>query len=88
MSKAATVQARIDPKLKKQVDVILHGVGLNASQAINAFYAQIVLRRGIPFELRIPNDITLQAIHELENEGGECFSNFSEILNNLDKDHD
>lgn len=84
MNKTATVQARIDIKLKQQADVILHGIGLSSSQAINALYAQIVLRRGIPFELKIPNDITLQAIHELENGEGERFSNFDDMINDAE----
>jgi DNA-damage-inducible protein J len=84
MNKAATVQARIDFNLKQQADMILHRIGLSASQAINALYAQIVLRKGIPFELRIPSDITLQAIHELENGGGEIFSNFHDMINDLE----
>ena len=84
MSKAATVQARVDVKLKKQADIILHRIGLSASQAINALYAQIVLRKGIPFELRIPSDVTLQAIHELESGGGKVFSNFHDMINDLD----
>ncbi len=84
MSKAATVQARIDPRLKKRVDIILHGIGLTPSQAINALYAQILLRKGIPFELRIPNDVTLEAINELENGGGKKFASFDDMISDLE----
>ncbi len=86
MNKAAIVQARIDAKLKQQADFILHSLGLSASQAINALYAQIVLQQGIPFELKIPNNITLQAIHELENGGGKTFSSFQEMTEDLDRE--
>lgn len=81
MSKAATIQARIDLSLKRQADIILRKVGLTASQAINALYAQIVLHKGMPFELKIPSDITLQAIYELERGGGKTFSNFQDLIN-------
>ena len=84
MSKTATVQARINANLKRQAEVILHCVGLTASHAINVLYAQIVMRKGIPFELKIPNDVTMQAIHELESGGGESFSNFQEMIQDLD----
>lgn len=85
MTKAATVQARIEAKLKKQADSILKKIGISASQAINALYAQIVLRKGIPFELKIPSDTTQKAIDELENGKGKHFANFNEILNDAKK---
>ena len=85
MHKTATVQARVDCDLKKQADIILHSIGLTSSQAINALYAQITLQKGMPFELKIPNDITLSALHELEQGGGECFSSFHEIIEDLEK---
>ena len=80
MTKAATVQARVDMKLKKQADAVLKKVGLSASQAINAFYAQIVLRKGIPFALVIPSKETQEAIDELETGRGKKFTTFKEML--------
>lgn len=84
MSKTATIQARINGKLKRQADIILYKIGLTASQAINTFYAQIVLHKGMPFELKIPSDTTFQAIHELENGKGKNFSNFHEMIKDLE----
>ena len=59
MSKATTVQARIQPELKEMGDAILKKIGITASQAINALYAQIIMRQGMPFELKIPNQACL-----------------------------
>ena len=42
MSRVASIHTRIDPTLKHDAEEILHQLGLNPSQAINAFYAQIV----------------------------------------------
>jgi len=80
MNKTSTVQARIDPNLKKQVDTILHQIGLNASQAVNAFYAQIVLQKGMPFELKIPNQKTLKAMNELDKGDGDTFTSFDDMI--------
>ncbi|MGD9152608.1 MAG: type II toxin-antitoxin system RelB/DinJ family antitoxin [Gammaproteobacteria bacterium] len=80
MTKAATVQARVETKLKKQADSILKKIGISASQVINALYAQIVMRKGIPFELRIPNEETRNAINELESGKGKKFATFKEML--------
>jgi DNA-damage-inducible protein J len=52
MGRAASIHARIDSTLKHDAEKILHQLGLNIYQAINAFYAQIVYVRGIPFDLK------------------------------------
>ena len=84
MSRAATVQARIQPELKEMGDAILKKIGITASQAINALYAQIILRKGIPFELKIPNKATKHAMDELERGGGKSYSSFQAMIDDLD----
>ena len=53
-NKTATVLARVDPELKKEAEEILSRLGIPVSLLINMLYNQIVLRKGIPFELNIP----------------------------------
>ena len=62
--KTAHVRARIDPAVKEQAERILEELGLNPSAAISTFYSQIVLRRGLPFLVEVPNEITIAAIEE------------------------
>ena len=58
------IRARIDPALKLQAETILETLGLNASDAIRMFYKQIALSDGLPFDVRIPNAETRQAIRD------------------------
>jgi len=58
MSKSAMIRARIDPTLKDEVEAILQELGLSTSQAILLFYQQIRLTQGLPFEVRLPNEVT------------------------------
>ena len=58
MSKTATIRARIEPSLKREVEDILERLGLSASEAIQLLYRQIKLRRGLPFDLQFPNELT------------------------------
>ena len=88
MSKATTIQARIQPELKEMGDAILKKIGITASQAINALYAQIVMRKGLPFELKIPNPETKAAMYELEQGGGKTFTSFQAMIDDLDNDND
>jgi DNA-damage-inducible protein J len=65
MTKTAIVQARMEPKLKKDADRILAALGINATTAITLFYTQLVRHKGIPLELKVPNKETLEAMREV-----------------------
>ena len=64
MAKTTTVQARIDPVLKQDAEKVLAAIGLNSTAAITMFYSQIKLRQGLPFDARIPNAQTREAMAE------------------------
>lgn len=46
--------ARMKPDVKEQAESILSVLGISASNAMNMFYKQIILNRGLPFEVKIP----------------------------------
>ena len=50
----ANLYARIEPDVKEQAESILAALGIPASNAINMFYKQIILQRGLPFEVKMP----------------------------------
>ena len=54
IARTATVRARMSPELKNSVEGVFDALGLTPSQAIVLFYKQIALRRGLPFEVRLP----------------------------------
>ena len=54
MAKTANLYARIEPELKAQAEAILAALGIPASNAITMFYKQIILQRGLPFEIKLP----------------------------------
>ncbi|MEG0302771.1 type II toxin-antitoxin system RelB/DinJ family antitoxin [Gordonibacter sp.] len=49
-----TVSARLDTSIKAEAENILGALGLSHSAAISALYSQIVLQRGMPFDLKLP----------------------------------
>ena len=49
--KNEVIHARISEDIKKECDSILSNIGISMSQAIDLYLRQIVLKRGIPFEL-------------------------------------
>ena len=60
MSKTSTIRARIEPSLKNKAEQIFRQLGLSTTQAITLFYKQVELKKGLPFNIAIPNKITRQ----------------------------
>ena len=58
------IRARTEPGLKAEAEKIFHKLGLTCSEAINLFFAQVTLRKSIPFDVSIPNKTTLKAMKE------------------------
>lgn len=54
MAKSANLYARIEPDVKEQAETILNALGIPASNAITMFYKQIILQRGLPFDVKLP----------------------------------
>ena len=61
MAKTANLYVRIEPDVKEQAETILSALGIPASNAITMFYKQIILRRGLPFDVKMPANILLDA---------------------------
>lgn len=74
MSLDATVRARVDSHLKEDVERIFDEIGINTSQAINIFLKKVKREGGIPFELKVPNENTLNAMEEAKNLDGDIIS--------------
>ena len=67
MIKTTTIQTRVDPVVKKNTQEVLNKLNITMSEAISMYLSQITLHQGIPFELKIPNDLTANTLKESEN---------------------
>ena len=64
MGKTAHISTRIDATDKKKAEAVFKKLGISASQAISLFYKHVSLRRGIPFPVELPNEVTQKAIQD------------------------
>ena len=64
MAKSEFIRARVDESLKASTDALFSRLGLTMTDAITLFLKQCELRQGLPFEIRIPNVETQQALDE------------------------
>jgi len=86
MAKSAVIQARIDPEVKNKAKKILSKLNISMSEAISIFLTQVSLNRGIPFEVKIPNNVTSDAL--IKSERGEELhkvSSVEELFQELDR---
>jgi len=69
----------LNADIKEKAKEILSRYGLSLSDAVNIFLTQVVLEKGIPFRIRIPNETTRKALEEVREK-----KNLEEIsLNSL-----
>lgn len=54
MARTSNVFARVEPELKEQAEQVLSQLGIPMSNAVSMFLRQVVLQRGIPFEMKLP----------------------------------
>ncbi len=54
MAMTTPTQIRIEEETKKQAISVLDGLGLNLPSAVNIFLKQVILQKGIPFEVKYP----------------------------------
>lgn len=54
MARTSNVFARIEPEIKEQAEQVLEQLGIPMSNAIGMFLRQVVMQRGIPFEMKLP----------------------------------
>ena len=68
MAKTSSIHIRVDPKVKEEVEKILNVIGMTSTEAINIYLKQIIIKSGIPFEIKAPqfSDEMLEAIAEAE----------------------
>ncbi len=59
MARTSNVFARVEPNIKEQAESVLDQLGIPMSNAIGMFLRQVVIHRGIPFEVKLPENAPL-----------------------------
>ena len=62
--KTRMIHARIDPKLQQSAARVFSRIGISTTEAIRLFLKQVVLHKGVPFPIAIPNAQTVAAMRE------------------------
>lgn len=62
--KTETVRARVSHQTKVAAERVLKNLGLSMSETINLLLVQIKLKKGLPFEIKMPNAETRKVLAE------------------------
>lgn len=60
----AVIKSRIDSDLKTEVEGVLSTLGMTVSDVMRITFRQIAARKGLPFDVKLPNAATLDAMKE------------------------
>jgi len=77
MAKTAMITTRVEPDLKSDAEKVLKTLGISTTEAINLFLSQVRLRKGLPFDVKIPNKTTLKAMKDAEE--GRNLSSYDSV---------
>lgn len=87
MSKTEFIRARVDEDLKINVEKIFNQLGLTMTEAITLFLKQCELNQGLPFEVRLPNELTQKAMEDAQKGIGlHEFDSLDEMFAELERD--
>ena len=67
MAKTEMIRAGVEPELKREAEEVLGELGMSATEAITLFYKQVAIQRGLPFDVRIPNAKTVEALQQAQD---------------------
>ena len=84
MKHDTVVRARIDRATKERATAALAATGLSASDAIRLLMQRIAEDKRLPFDVKVPNPATIEAIEELAAGKGQRFETPEDLLANLE----
>mgnify|MGYP001201203355 CR=1 FL=1 len=80
------VRARIDTDTKERAASALEAMGLTISDAIRLLMLRIAEEHRLPFDVKVPNAATKEALAELEAGKGRKFVSVDELMADLHAD--
>ncbi len=87
MAKTANINIRTEPEIKQRIEHLFAQFGITVSDAVNIFFHQSLMQRGLPFQMQVPeyNAETLAAIDDVNNERNlsPAFDSIEELMRSL-----
>ena len=87
MAKTTNINIRTEAEVKQRIESLFSQFGITVSDAVNIFFHQSLMQRGLPFQMQIPqyNDETIAAIDDVNNNRdlSPAFDNMEDLMRSL-----
>ena len=88
MASDQVVRARISADLKQEATEVLDKMGLSVSDAIRMMLVRVAAERALPFDVKVPNQVTQAAMDEAQAGKGKRFERVDDLMNYLNSGDD
>jgi DNA-damage-inducible protein J len=88
MASDEVVRARISADLKQEATEVLGKMGLSVSDAIRMMLVRVAAERALPFDVKVPNQVTQAAMDEARAGKGKRLERVDDLMNYLNNDDD
>ena len=86
MAANSIVRARIDEHIKEEASVVLAAMGLTVSDAFRIMMTRVAHDKALPFELLVPNAVTIKAMKEARRGKLKSFKSVEDLMADLNAD--
>lgn len=87
-TQTSMLHVRIDDETKVQAQKALKSMGMSVSDAVRIFLTRVVAEQAIPFDVRVPNQVTHAALEEADQlikAKKTHFDTAEDLFNDLEK---
>lgn len=82
MPKDVRISIQLESRLRDEAEAVLRTAGVSLSEAVRIFLRQVVLQKGLPTEVSIPNQETIDALQQTKRDknGLKTYDSPQELL--------
>ena len=84
MKSDTVVRARIDRATKERAALALAAMGLSVSDAIRLLMLRVADEQRLPFDVKVPNSVTIEAMKELDAGKGRRLESPEDLFSDSD----
>jgi DNA-damage-inducible protein J len=87
MPKDIQINIHLESRLRDEAEKVLGKLGVSLGEAVKIFLSQVVLQKGFPFEVKIPNQETINAFKQTKRDKDKLktYDSPKELFEEMDK---